>query len=160
MLYNINLKEVIYTKYMDINPKIKILLEQEKKNFIKENSIGPIAYFSDEDGKKCYIITAPWECEAMQIVGEFSNEPSLKNLTNTYAIVGDQALDIEKRIFLRLINQSFYLGINDQEKLKAIYRCLLLNCNSPDYNSYINYCKKIRTIKSDKTLMIKNNSAN
>lgn len=152
MLYNIYLKEVIHTKYIDIKPTIKILLEQEKKNFIKSKSKCPIALFSSSNENMCYIITAPWECEAMQIVGEFSKEPSLKNLTNIYAVVGDQTLNIEKRIFLGLINQAFYLNINDQEKLKAIYNRLLLNSNNPDYNTYINYCKRIRTSKRSNRL--------
>ena len=139
-------------KYIDIKPTIKILLEQEKKKFIKSNNKCPIALFSSNNENMCYIITAPWECEAMQIVGEFSKEPSLKNLTNIYAVVGDQTLNVEKRVFFNLINQSFYLGINDQEKLKAIYNRLLLNSNNPDYNTYINYCKKIRSSKKDNKL--------
>ena len=161
MLYNIYLKEVIYTKYIDINPKIKTLLEKEKKNFVNSNNKCPNAFFSASNDYRCYIITAPWECEAMQIVGEFSKEPGLKNLTQIYAVVGNQALDIEKRVFLNLINNSFYLGINDQEYLKAIYNRLLINSNNPDYSDYINYCKKIKSIKRYNRikLTIKNNSA-
>lgn len=160
MLYNIYLKEVIYTKYIDINPKIKILLEQEKKNFLNSSNKCPNAFFSANKDYKCYIITAPWECEAMQIVGEFNREPGLKNLTNIYAVVGDQTLDIEKRIFLNLINNSFYLGLNDQEYLKAIYNRLLLKNNNPDYSDYINYCKRMNSIKRQHRIKLtfKNNS--
>ncbi len=134
-------------KYIDIKPAIKILLEKEKKEFVKLQSNIPTASFFPN--YKCYIITAPHECEAMQIVGEFSQDPALKNLTKTYAVVGNQAADIEKRIFINLIINSFCLVINDQEKLKTIYNQLLLNSNNPDYKSYIKYCKSLRKIKKN-----------
>lgn len=137
-------------KYNDIKPTVKILLEQEKKNFIKaENQSLPRCFYSPEKNHMCYIITAPFECEAMQVVGEFNQVPALKNLTRTYAIVGNQVTDIEKRIVISLISQSFNLSVNDQEKLKAIYNQLLMNSNNHDFISYINYCKNTRNIKKN-----------
>ena len=134
-------------KYIDIKPTIKILLEKEKKKFIKLENKKTIIFYSSN--YKCYIITAPIECEGMQIVGEFTEEPALKNLVKTYAIVGNQTTDIEKRIFINLIINAFDLGINDKEKLKAIYDLLLLDSNNPDYNGYINYCKSLRLKKEN-----------
>lgn len=132
-------------KYIDIKPAIKILLEKEKKEFVKLQSNIPTARFFPN--YKCYIITAPYECEAMQIVGEFSQEPALKNLIKTYAVVGNQTTDIEKGIFVNLISRSFNLSSNEQEKLKAIYNKLLLNGNNQDFSSYINYCQNLSNKK-------------
>ena len=132
-------------KYIDIKPAIKILLEKEKKEFVKLQSNIPTARFFPN--YKCYIITAPHECEAMQIVGEFSQDPALKNLTKTYAVVGNQAANIEKGIFINLIIQSFNLSSNDHEKLKAVYNQLLLNSSNQDFSSYINYCQNLSNKK-------------
>lgn len=132
-------------KYIDIKPTIKILLEKEKKEFIKLQANIPVAHFFPY--YKCFIVTAPIECEGMQIVGEFTEEPALKNLVKTYAVVGNQATDIEKRILINLISQSFNLSLNDQEKLKAIYNQLLLNSNNKDFSNYLNYCQNLKKQK-------------
>ena len=138
-------------KYNDIDLKIISSLEKEKKRFIQsEDKRTPLFFCSANNDNLFCIITGPFECEAMQIIGEFEHDLSIDKLFKTYVVVGNKVLEIEKILLDHLIKKNFILEANEQEQLKSIYNQFLSNDFDYYFQNYIDYCQNLRNNKRKK----------
>ena len=141
---------------MEIKTNIKKLLEQEKLRYLEGEYFMPISLYDPTKNGMCIIITGLPNCRGMQLVGEFSKEPGLDNLTRCYGILGNQIKTIDEKTF-----KDIYSKIFDEEYKNSdlclinIYKYLLVNTFDKDTIEFIKLCTKIKKLKDKKEVLIK-----
>lgn len=148
---------------MNIPTNIRIALENEKKRFITKGEIfEPYTLYNPCKEYMFSIITAPFYCEAIQLVGEFDKEPGLLHLKKAYAVLGDQIENIDISLFQKIYFDSEDEDITNEKAygheyqiLAEIYQKLLRNNTDQSVIPYIDFCKKISELRIERKKLIK-----
>ena len=141
---------------MKIKTNIRKLLEQEKLRYLESENFLPISLYNPTKYGKCIIITGLPNCNGMQLVGEFDEEPGLDNLTLCYGVLGNQSKTIDAKTFEDVYSKMFDDEYENSDLcLLNIYKYLLVNTFDKDTIEFIKFCSKLQEIKDKKEILIK-----
>ena len=140
---------------MKIKTNIKKILEQEKLRYLENENFSPISLYNPTKDGMCIVITGLPNCNGMQLVGEFNQEPGLDNLTLCYGVLGNQIAIVDTKTF-----KDVYSNFDDEYEnsdlcLLNIYKYLLVNTFDKDTIEFIKFCTKLKKIKEKREILIK-----
>ena len=141
---------------MKIKTNIKKILEKEKLRYLEGENFSPISLYNPTKDGMCIVITGLPNCNGMQLVGEFNQEPGLDNLTLCYGVLGNQSAIVDTKIFVDIYSKMFdEEHENSDLYLLNIYKHLIINNKDKDTIEFIKFCSKLQEIKNKKEILIK-----